>query len=242
MLVTRVLLLGTFLAFAYAGGLAILRLPIFPVRELIIVTPLRQVTPAQIEYAAADSVTGNFFTISPERIRQAFEKLPWVRHATVRRQWPDTLEIQLEEHLAAAQWQESGADDLVLMNIQGELFTAASHEPLPYLSGPPGRATDVLARYREFSGIVSPLKLRLTSVTLSSREAWTLRLSGDKQPGLTVELGRDQSQASLTQRLSRFAAAYRETVAQLKAPMATADVRYPNGFAVRLATKDAKEK
>lgn len=236
------LLLAAVVGLGYAASALLLTLPVFPLRELAVMTPLRQVTPAQIEYVALDSVAGNFFTVNLDRVRASFEKLPWVRRAEVRRRWPDGLEVVLEEQVAVAQWKQGASEDLHLVNPHGELFTAASREALPLLAGPPGRAADVLARYREFSKAVGPLEMPLAAVTLSSREAWTLRLGKAGSEGLTVELGREQSNAPVLQRLNRFVGAYRETGARLRAPVAMVDLRYPNGFAVRIKTRDVKEK
>jgi cell division protein FtsQ len=67
------------------------------------------VTPTQIEYAARSAVAGNFFTVNLDAVRAAFEKLPWVRKAEVRRRWPDGLELAIEEHVAAARWKQADA-------------------------------------------------------------------------------------------------------------------------------------
>ena len=57
---------------------------------------------------------------------RAFESVPWVRHAVVRRVWPNRLAVTLEEHRAAALWQglgtTTGSESLV--NGHGEVFEA----------------------------------------------------------------------------------------------------------------------
>lgn len=217
-------------ALGYAGVAAALTMPVFPLKELTVVSPLKQVTTAQLEYAAKNSLAGNFFTVDLDKVRQAFEKLPWVRRVAVRRVWPDSIELQLEEHVAEAIWKQGETEETRLVNSQGEVFAAASHAPLPVLAGPTGRAPDVLARYRELLPALAPLGRTLQGLTLSSREAWQLRLDD----GLVVELGREQLNAPLKQRLARFVDSYGETVARAGAPLVMADLRYPNGFALRL--------
>ncbi len=229
-LVADVLLFAGTVALGYALVMAALRLPVFPLREVVVLTPLKHVTSAQVDLAVQDSLSGNFFTVKLDKVRTSFEKLPWVRRASVRRRWPDAIELELEEQEAVAQWRQGEAGEVRMVNARGETFAAASRGGLPLLAGPPGRAPDVLARYREFSGAMQPLGRTLSSVSLSAREAWSLRLDN----GLTVELGRDQPKAPLTERLARFVTAYRETSERLQAPMVMVDLRYPNGFAVRL--------
>jgi cell division protein FtsQ len=231
----NVLLFAAVVSLLWALGGAVLMLPVFPLRELVVASSLRQVTPNQVEYAVMDSVTGNFFTVDLDRVRASFEKLPWVRRAMVRRHWPDGLEVELEEQIAVATWKQGESNELRLVNAQGELFAAASREALPRLAGPPGRVADVLARYREFSRLLAPLGKKPLGLSLSSREAWSLRLDNGAPGGFLVELGREQGKAPLSQRLVRFVNAYKETETRLTAPIAMVDLRYPNGFAVRLS-------
>ncbi len=232
------LLFFSVLVFGYVGLMFVMqRVTLFPMETLTVTTPLRQVTPAQVEYATLDSVSGNFFTVSPERVRQAFEKLPWVREAKVRRTWPGGLEVSLDEQEAIAQWRPGGGDESMLMNGRGELFAAASYQKLPVLSGPLGRESDVLARYRDFSDIVRPHGFNISVINLSSRDAWSLRLESPERQ-LTLELGREQNNAPLLDRLTRFMDAYPVIKDQFPAPLVGADLRYPNGFAVRLGATE----
>src|SRR2546430_3983866 len=127
-------------------------------------------------------------------------RLPWVRCATVRRVWPDRLEIGIEEHVALARW---GADALV--NTYGERFTGSADEPLPLFSAPAGSEAEVTRRYARFSALVASLESPIERVVLSARHAWSLRLAN----GLQLTLGRDAELAE--QRLERFVDAYAST-------------------------------
>ena len=89
--------------------------PSFQLRELRVLTPPAQVSVEQLEYAARSAVAGNFFSVDLVAVREAFEKLPWVRHAQVRRRWPDTLELRLEEHQAVAYWSVNDSGDTRLV-------------------------------------------------------------------------------------------------------------------------------
>ena len=100
-------------------------------------------------------------------MRAAFEAVPWVRRATVRRIWPNRLVVGIEEHRAIALW-----GDGRLVNTFGELFTANLAEaeedgPLPELAGPPASEQVVLARYRELERWLAPLGRKPESVQLS---------------------------------------------------------------------------
>ncbi len=237
-LLANVLLLAASIALGWAVMKVLFALPFFGFREVLIVSPLSQVTTAQLEYAARSSLRGNFFDVKLDDTRAAFEKLPWVRHAEVRRIWPGTLEVKLEEHVAVAYWKSNDNGDMRLVNQYGEVFTAASNAAMPVFAGPDGSAPTVLERYKQFSQEIAPLKVRVAQVALSQREAWQLHLSD----GLTVELGRDQAQVPIAERLTRFVTAWPEARGKLSRAAVVADLRYPSGFAVRAADAPASGK
>lgn len=225
-------------ALTYAAMLATLRLPFFPLRQVVVDNLPSQVSRAQIEYAARTSVSGNFFTVDLESVRAAVEKQAWVRSASVRRQWPDGIVLSFEEHVAAARWQQAGnRQEMRLVNDHGEVFAApalAAHDSLPLFAGPEGSAALLLARYHEFAALLAPLARTPRIVVLSPRQAWALRLDD----GLVLELGRDQAKHPLQERMLRFAGTYAQAKARARASISVIDMRYPNGFALRLGQAD----
>jgi cell division protein FtsQ len=191
----------------------------FPVNQVAITGNLRNTTSAQIE-AALPRASGNFFAVDLAEVRTVVERLPWVRSVSVRRVWPAKLEVSVEEHVALARW----GDD-ALVNTYGERFMAKSKEPLPLLMGPGGAVAEVTRRYQRFADIVAPLNTGVERVVLTQRHAWQIRLGN----GLHVMLGRDADLAEA--RLRRFVETY---PAVQKRPHDYVDLRYPNGFALRV--------
>lgn len=228
-LIADVLIVAAVAALAWAGASALQRLPVFPLREIALSAAPRQVAVDQIAHAARGAVAGNFFTVDLEATRAAFEKLPWVRRAAVRRQWPDGLVLTLEEHEAKARWRHPNGEP-ALVNAHGEVFAAELPEDaaaLPRLSGPAGSAAELLARHAEFDAALAACGRRVEAVTLSPRRAWRLRLDD----GVALELGRDQERHPLAERLARFVAHYDGVMARLDG-VRVVDMRYPNGFAL----------
>lgn len=213
----------------YAAVASVSRLPVYPLREVVVTTPLAQVTTAQLEYAARSSLRGNFFTVDLDDVRGAFEKLPWVRRADVRRRWPGGIEVRLEEHVASAYWRVGETGDMRLVNRYGEVFTAASNARMPVFSGPEGASGILLAKFDEFTRKLGPLGKQLVGVSLSAREAWQLKM----EDGMTIELGHDQPKAPIDERLARFVNNYPKAREQLNMNVAVVDLRYPSGFALR---------
>lgn len=191
------------------------------VRRISVDGNLAHVTREQLQYVVKNELKGTFFTLDLDKTRQAFEKLPWVRRVEVRRFWPDRLAVKVEEHRVVARW-----GGVALLNTYGERFDAATSEPLPVLEGPDGTEKQLVDGYRQFSEVLAPLGKQPTHVLLSERRAWRLVL--DRQ--LTVEIGRDES----VERLRRFVVAYPNSLARLDRPFEYVDLRYPNGFSVRL--------
>ena len=236
-LVSDLLMLFVMLAFGYAMVIWFLSRPLFPVREVVVLTPPAQVTVAQIEYAARSAIRNNFFLVRLEDVRETFEKLPWVRRAEVRRRWPDAIELRLEEHQAVAYWTVAESDEVHLVNRQGEVFVAASNARLPDFSGPPGSAAFLLARYRSFAEMLAPLQRAPVRVWLSPREAWKIELDD----GMVLVLGREQERAPIDERLQRFVRVWTEASEQVGMQVAHVDLRYQGGFALKPALAGTKD-
>ena len=209
------------LLLAYAVLFLVVHLPVFPLREVKVNGQLTHVTREQVQLIVKRELKGNFFTLDLEQAKSAFQKLPWVRSVSVRRRWPDRLEVAVEEHEALARW-----GSMALVNTRGELFGAASGSDLPVFIGPGGSEKELAQRYGQFRQALQPIGLAPTQVVLSPRRAWQLRLDN----GLTVELGREQVEP----RLAKFVRVYGQTLAKLDRPVQYVDLRYPNGFAVRM--------
>jgi cell division protein FtsQ len=214
------------MVFAVAALQLLLRSALFPLREMTVRGNLAHTSRAEIEQAAQGRVGGNFFAADLALVRASLEALPWVRRVEVRRVWPDRLEATLEEHVALARWAAGG-----LVNLHGERFAGASAAALPQFSGPAGSEAEVTRRYRRFVEILAPLAAAPEHLTLSPRFAWRLRL----EDGLAIELGRDVPNDPVEARLVRLVAAYPQTLARMPMKHEHVDLRYPNGFALRLA-------
>ncbi len=205
---------------AYGGVHYVVRLPVFPLREVRVSGELVHVTREQLETLARREVKGNFFTLDLAEARAAFATLPWVRKVDVRRQWPDRLEVALEEHVPLARW-----GNAALVNTHGEVFTATLDGAIPLFIGPPESAKEVAIQYGYFQRRLATIGQVPVGVQVSPRHAWQVRLAS----GITLKLGRERIEA----RLDRYIAVYR-ILSRLQRKLDYVDLRYPNGFAVRI--------
>lgn len=230
--IADLLMLVAAAALLVAGAVWVVRVPSLPVKHVVFAEPLPHTRRGEVEQVLPGSLKGNFFSLNLEQVRGSLEKLPWVRKVDVRRQWPDRLEVRVEEHKPVARWGDGRGE---LVNSYGEVFAAVLPETeasgLPILFGPNGTAQDVLKHYSEFVGAFASVGEKPVQVTLSQRLAWQLKL----QNGMLVDIGREQPKAPVGVRLQRFLSIYPETVARQAIRPAVVDLRYPNGFAMRMA-------
>jgi len=204
-----------------AAALYAARQPAFALREVRIGNELKHVTREQIEDVVRREVRGGFFTINLATARAAFERLPWVRGVNVRRQWPARLDVVLEEHEPMARWGTAA-----LVNTHGEVFQAAYDGELPLFIGPEGAAREIAIQYRYFQRGLAAMGETPVQVQVTARRAWQVKLQG----GLMLELGRENIEA----RFSRFVALHDRTIGRLERRIDYVDLRYANGFAVRV--------
>ena len=240
--VAAIVLLLALLVLAAAAIAWATRAPLFTLRSIALDGELTRSNLATVRANALPRLTGNFFSFDLARGRAAFESVPWVRRATVRRVWPNRLAVTLEEHHVAALWQgpadAANAGDR-LVNVQGEVFEAnpgdVEDEGLVTLTGPDGSAKAMLAMWRRLGQALAPLQARVDTLKLSARGSWHAELDS----GAEIELGRGNEDevvartqrfvrtlAQATQRFSTGDGAPRELLA--------ADLRHPDGYALRL--------
>jgi len=210
----------------YGVGNWLLAQPMFALHKVDVVAPVAHVTEAQIRLVTDRHVRGNFFSVDLEQLRSAFEKLPWVREARVTRRWPDTLVVSFTEHVPLARW-----NDAALLNEQGEVFEAALDADLPHLQGPPTSGNEVTQAYLDYQKQFARVGRSIKELQMSPRHAWRLRLDDRTE----IMLGRTDAAA----RLARFIQLYPKLVADPLQVPSYVDLRYADGFALRLPHQSA---
>ncbi len=235
------------LALLFSVLVWIVRSPYFVVNQVEIEglnnEALVYVTSDAVSATIAGRLKGNFFSIDLDESRALFEKAPWVRKAQVRRVWPNTLHVKIEEQQPLAYWNEAD-----MINTWGEPFAAneaviLDTTFLPQLRGPANSERLVVQRYAEVTQWLTPLGVSIQELNLSPRYAWEVVLSD----GVRLQLGRDPAAdiadlhgtsgaRDFAVRLERFVQAWPALHERLDGrKIQTADLRYSNGFAISLA-------
>lgn len=180
------------------------------------------------------NIKGNFYTISLNNTRLAFESLPWIRTALVKRVFPDQIEVYLQEHKPIAIWGQRNDDKMI--DAEGVIFDSSEndgeYEKLPQFMGPDAQSNLILKMYQELNTVLTPLQVKLTKIELSPRGSWMVML----ESGAQLELGRG-SMDVIRERVTLFAGTVGMATTNLnKNVMALqyADLRHANGYALKI--------
>jgi cell division protein FtsQ len=215
-----------------AALLALTRLPYFGFKVIRLDGELTRSSVATIRANAAPRLAGNFWNADLGAVREAFESVPWVRRAIVKRMWPDRLAITLEEHHTAALWVGDDGNDR-LVNSHGEVFEAnlgdVEEDALPRFSGPDGSAAQMLAVYGRLKPLFERMDAGIEGLRLSRRSSWRVELD----TGAVIELGRGSDDEVLV-RCERFVRTLAQVNDRFQRPLEYADLRHADGYAVRL--------
>ncbi len=180
------------------------------------------VTREEITVALATEVATSLLAVDLASVKDVLEALPWIRKAEVRRQWPDTLHITLEEEIPIARW---GAAQL--LNQQGQVFqpaTTLEQQALPQLSGPDHSELKVMSQYQEFNQLLYPLGVRIRDLTLKPNGSYELTLTN----GIEVRVGRED----VLERLRRLVLFLESEQGRDLQNVQAIDLRYRSGLAV----------
>ncbi len=184
---------------------------------------LNMVTEEDIKAAVFDFINQSMVAIDLLAIQHALEKNAWINNVSLRRKWPNTLIINVTEEVAIARWGETQ-----LLNQEAALFSPPlilSQLNLAKLSGPEGFEKRVMQQYQIFNQLLFSKNLRITSLNLNSRGAWSMQISNE----IKVVVGSIQA----VERVRRFAAIYESLFARQIENIESFDLRYEDGIAVK---------
>lgn len=169
---------------------------------------------------------GTFMTQDVNVIQQQIERLPWIKQASVRKQWPDELKIHLVEYVPLARW-----NDQHMIDAEGNSFSVPAARTrgrmMAMLSGPEGSEKEVLAGYRTMGAVLAKNRFTLKAVSMTARHSWVLTLNND----INLNLGRGDTM----KRLNRFMELYPVLQQQAQTDgkiISYVDLRYDSGAAV----------
>jgi cell division protein FtsQ len=194
----------------------------FPIKTVKIYG-INHVDQKDVQELLAPLLVHGFFSINVEYIRDRLLQQPWVSDISVRRNWPDQVEVTVVEKMPVARW-----DKATLLSDAGVLFTPKEgtySENLPVFDGPEGKQILMLNYFNEINRLLTPLHAKISYLELTPYLSWRLKLDS----GITLQIGHKD----ILTRLDHFVKVYPKIIGNHAGDVESVDLRYPNGVAVR---------
>jgi cell division protein FtsQ len=194
----------------------------FPIKK-VRVYGVNHINQKDVQEWLVPLVTHGFFNINVDHIRDRLLQQPWASDIFVRRNWPDQVEITIVEKNAVALW-----NNVTLLSEAGVLFAPEQGTyptNLPLLVGPEGQQIVMLNYFNEINRILTPLRVKISYLELTSYLTWKLALDN----GIILQIGHKD----VLSRLGHFVKVYPKIVGNRAEDVYSIDLRYSNGVALR---------
>ncbi len=176
----------------------------------------------EIRTALQPLVMTGFFDADMQAIHQVVSELTWVDAVTVKRVWPDAIDIKIREKKPYVRWVQQS-----LISARGEIITPKNidlFKTLPILQGPKQQQLKTLEIMKGVNTALADQSMKMAEFTINDRWAWKIKLT----TGLEILLGRNEQLKKLQRFLKTLDVLGQEQVEKI----AIVDLRYPNGYAV----------
>ncbi|PCJ35924.1 MAG: hypothetical protein COA75_09115 [Cellvibrionales bacterium] len=224
----RYSLLAAVLVALMIGSVSLYRYIDRPLAQISVASPFQRVPQKDIEALVGDISSGGFISLDLAVVRERLESHPWIASASVRRQWPNRLQLSMVEEVPIARWRDSG-----FLNRSGLALQATDNSALsslPHLVGPEGSSRAVMSEFRDVSELMFGQGLKVVAFSVDAHGARSLKLAS----GHAVVLGR----GDVIAKVRRFLAIWQGELASRQQEINAIDARYDNGVAVSWRQND----
>ena len=201
----------------------------FPIRSVVVEGVYQFADQGEMRERVMSQASRGFFNLDIDNIQRNLEELPWVKNAYVRRVWPESITVHVEEHKPVARW-----GDRSLLTDNFKLFTPPQLngtvdsnlnelvDGLPVLYSPKRRHVSLLKLLNETKAKLDAVEAPLEGMVEDERRSLTLYLKND----VKVVIGHRE----VEKRITRFTEIFRSYIAPVYDDIAKVDLRYTNGF------------
>jgi len=224
----------------------------FPFKKLELVNKLEYQDSKQLQKVIVKAANNGFFSLDISQLRvQLLTELPWVKSVSIRKIWPDKLQLNIIEHQPAARWSALEIDESLstgtalrvgtpLLSQDGVVFSPVLTTPqklkfkrLVLLTGNGRNTTKVLTDCVQINKQLQLLALAMQQCGMNSRRSWELKMllktADNTIDGIAIKLGKEKIMAHL----GRFIEVFSGQLKPYLNSVAVVDLRYANGFSVK---------
>ncbi len=201
------------------------------VEQVLIEGKVNYISEQEVLAAVNSFISESLLLVDMQEIKRVLETMPWIRSVTIRREWPDTMVLNIIEEKAIARWGEKR-----LLNQDGAIIAPNNIiglESLAILSGPAGTERKVMEKYQLFSQLLYQRGLKIAELDLNERAAWKLTLAN----GVQVNIGKSQ----LMEKMRRFVDFAETSLIEKIDEIESIDLRYTSGIAVKTIENNLSE-
>lgn len=242
---------------------------LLPVNDVQVRGELTFLEKNEINLTVKDNISGGYFTVDLNHVREILLQQPWIQEVSLRRRWPAGISVYVKEQKPVAYWNDDG-----YISETGDVFKPASlnkklnlAEPLqlpkrlnlPKLRGPEGQHNTVWKFMNVLYQEMTVLNYEVKQLYLDNRRAWQLVIASNTEPAsntntemagfdndINVRLGRFDTE----KRMRRFIRILPALTTDMKdenkkikdRKIKSIDMRYPNGFAVQMSEANNDKK
>ncbi len=212
---------------------------VLPVTDVQVKGELNFISKEEISVLVKKNLSGGYFTVDLNNIRQLLLHKHWIKNVSLRRKWPASLNVFIEEQVPVAYWNNDS-----YLSENGDVFKPEYIDlnlNLPNLNGPAGQHDNVWKFMNILYKETAMLNYEIVRLNLDKRRAWQLELvenDGLAGANIKIKLGRFDTE----KRLQRFVYILPALTIghginssdNAENKIKVIDMRYPNGFAVQM--------
>lgn len=197
----------------------------FPIQKVKVIATYKHLDPNAVRQTVTNHLKNNsFFAMDISGLQNQLLKLPWVYAVSIKKQWPNTININLTEQIPTAYWQNHA-----LINKDGNIFITSDNkitENIPQFFGPENTQNEMLQAYEKIQQQLQPLNLSIKKFTLNPPFVWIAELNNKISLYLSYEDYQDK--------LQNFIVSYPKIISTHNNDnIDIIDLRYKNGLSVK---------
>lgn len=203
---------------------------LFPITQIKVSGTLQNVTKSELEALVLKDLKEGFFNIKLNTIAQDIEQINWVAQATLRRVWPNKVDVLIREHQAVAVW-----NDDTLISANGILFkvpTTQNYQQFARISGQAEDAKELLLAYSQLEQMTAAYGLYIDQISRVKSGEIKVKYNSS----LISVFAMKDSELQFNRFASLLSSGHLKSNGQQNTfnnkPVKSIDLRYSNGFSV----------